>query len=157
MYRGKQLALAVAVAGLIGAGLSAVSLAQTDAAPANPQGPRILVLVPHGGALTATEADDEDDATSQAPGAQDPSALPGEDEDATPNDPDAATPGAGHPRILILVPVPQGAQVAPDDSQASPDEDDNGDEGSDDDATSGRTLILVPHAPQALPPGIVSA
>ena len=182
MHRGKPLALAVALAGLIGAGVCAVSVAQTEATPTDPQSgaaraaptshSRILVLVPvpYGQAADATAQD----GTPTAPMAgQDPSALPDDSSAAAPDDPsaaarddngaatedDAATPQGDdpatapdtpHPRMLILVPVPQG-------SDASPDQD--GSDNEDDDTTSsGRTLILVPqHTPAQLPPGVVSA
>lgn len=156
MHRGKPLALAVALAGLIGAGISAVSVAQSDATPATPPSTkqRILVLVPYGAPGAATTEDQDNSATDENSPA-DTEAAPGTDgTDATPapDDQPSTAPDGTRRRMLILVPVPQGSDE---------DSDSSTDDGSDEDGNApsdGRTLILVPqHAPGQLPPGVLSA
>jgi hypothetical protein len=142
MSRGKRTALAVALAGLVGAGAAGVTLAQSeDQAPQQPStSAHIFLLVP----VPSDQAQPTD-----------PNAASGEDNgsgsatapDATPGTPDR------HP-TLILIPLPQqGEQAAPGNDEGSGNAQPN-DESSGDGAT--RILVPLP-VPHTLPDGILEA
>jgi hypothetical protein len=142
MSRGKRTALAVALAGLVGAGMAGVTLAQSeDQAPQHPStSGHIFLLVP----VPSDQAQPAD-----------PNAATGEDNGSDSAAAPDATPGSSDRQpTLILIPLPQqGEQAAPGNGEGSGNAQPNDEGGAD-----GATRILVPMPiPHTLPEGILEA